>query len=229
VSGQATLPTFPSLTVATPRLQIRQLTGADSATVAEVFADKQTQRWLPVPPDHGEFDALAWCTEDAAVRRSRGDGDHYGVVRREDDTLVGCLWTTHTDWRSRVTEVAYAKWIEEGTAVSYGHTWSAPADGWLATLPVGYADGVPRLLSNQAEILLGGRRRPVAGNVTMDQTLVWCGDDKVSAGDEAVLIGRQGDEIVTAEEWADLVGTIPYEIVTGIGRRVPRLHVGGRS
>lgn len=108
MSGQATLPTFPSLTVATPRLQIRQLTVADAAMVAEVFADKQTQRWLPVRPDHGEFDALAWCTEDAAAHRSRGDGDHYGVVRREDDMLVGCLWTNHTDWRSRVTEVAYA-------------------------------------------------------------------------------------------------------------------------
>jgi alanine racemase len=129
---------------------------------------------------------------------------------------------------SFVTEVVYAKEVEEGTAVSYGHTWTAPADGWLATLPVGYADGVPRLLSNRAEVLVGGKRRPLAGNVCMDQILVWCGDDRVSVGDEAVLIGRQGSEVVTAEEWAGIVGTIPYEIVTGISARVPRLHVRGR-
>lgn len=125
---------------------------------------------------------------------------------------------------SVVTRVVYAKRITAGTPVSYGHTWSAPADGWLATLPVGYADGVPRLLSNRSEVLIGGRRRSLVGNVCMDQVLVWCGDDKVSSGDEAVLLGRQGEEEVRAEAWADTVGTITYEIVTGISARVPRIH-----
>lgn len=128
---------------------------------------------------------------------------------------------------SFVTEVAYAKEIEAGTPVSYGHTWEAPADGWLATLPVGYADGVPRVLSNRAEVLIDGVRRPIVGNVCMDQTLVWCGDDRVRSGDEAVLLGRQGDGEIRAEEWAQIAGTISYEVVTGISSRVPRIHVRG--
>ncbi|MDX1621140.1 MAG: alanine racemase, partial [Nitriliruptorales bacterium] len=126
-----------------------------------------------------------------------------------------------------VTEVAFAKRIAAGTPVSYGHTWQAPADGWLATLPVGYADGVPRLLSNEVDVLIGGRRRPIAGNVCMDQVLVWCGDEQIEADDEVVLIGAQGDEQITADEWAAAAGTITYEIATSITTRGPREYVGG--
>ena len=102
------VPRFPTLTVATPRLQVRQLSVEDAPSVEEIFADKQTRRWLPVPAESGQVDARAWCTVLADERRGSGDGDHYGVVRREDDALVGCLWTKNTDWVSRVTEVAYA-------------------------------------------------------------------------------------------------------------------------
>lgn len=102
------VPTFPTLTVATPRLQVRPLAAEDAPPVAEIFADKQTQRWLPVPSEPGRVDARAWCSALAEHRRSTGDGDHYGVVRREDDALVGCLWTKHTDWVAKVTEIAYA-------------------------------------------------------------------------------------------------------------------------
>ncbi|GGI05899.1 alanine racemase [Egicoccus halophilus] len=122
-----------------------------------------------------------------------------------------------------VTEVSFAKRIPAGTAVSYGHRWVAPADGWLATLPLGYADGVPRALTNVGVVLIDGRRRPVAGTVCMDQLLVWCGDDEVAAGDEAVLIGTQGDEQVRVEEWAAHASTITYEIVTQLTARVPRV------
>lgn len=166
------------------------------------------------------------------------DGSHHDAVRL-GIAMYGCTPSPAlrgvADLRpamSLVTRVAYVKRIEEGTPVSYGHTWEAPSDGWLATLPVGYADGIPRLLSNEADVLIGGRRRPIAGNVCMDQVLVWCGDDKVSSGDEVVLIGRQGDEEILVEEWADTVGTITYEIVAGISPRVPRVHTrtgrGGR-
>lgn len=102
------VPTFPTLTVATPRLQVRPLSAEDAPAVEEIFADKQTRRWLPVPAESGYVDAEAWCTVLADDRRASGDGDHYGVIRREDDALVGCLWTKHTDWVARVTEVAYA-------------------------------------------------------------------------------------------------------------------------
>ncbi len=125
-----------------------------------------------------------------------------------------------------VTEVAFVKRIAEGTPVSYGHTWRAPHDGWLATLPLGYGDGLPRLLSNRADVLVGGVRRPLVGVVCMDQILVWCGEQEVAIGEEVVLIGRQGDEEVTVQDWARWARTITYEVLTGLGRRVPRVYRG---
>jgi RimJ/RimL family protein N-acetyltransferase len=80
----------------------------DASAVTEIFADKQTQRWLPFPQEFGEIEGAAWCAETAQERRDSGDGDHYGVIRREDDSLVGCLWAKRTDWVSRVIEVSYA-------------------------------------------------------------------------------------------------------------------------
>jgi alanine racemase len=100
----------------------------------------------------------------------------------------------------------------------------------VATVPVGYADGVPwRLTGAGAEVLLGGRRRPLAGAVTMDQLMVDCGPSggdgpPVAVGDEVVLLGRQGGEEIGAWEWAGRLGTIAYEVLSGIGARVPRVH-----
>ena len=125
-------------------------------------------------------------------------------------------------WRSEVSAV---RTLPSGEPVSYGHRYGV-AGGVVATVPVGYADGYRRVLSGRAEVLIRGRRRPVAGTVTMDQLLVDCGDDVVEVGDEVVLIGRQGDEQITADELAALCATINYEIVCGIGPRVPREHVG---
>jgi ribosomal-protein-alanine N-acetyltransferase len=99
---------FPTLTVATPRLDVRPVIGDDAKQVGEIFLDKQTRRWLPVPGEHGPVEAHAWCTELATEWRDSGTGDHYAVVRREDDRVVGCLWTKRTDWVARSTEVAYA-------------------------------------------------------------------------------------------------------------------------
>ena len=99
---------FPTLTVATPRLTVRPLGGDDAKHVTEIFGDRQTRRWLPFPVSDGEFDGADWCTGLAQQCRRRGDGDHYGVVRREDDRLVGCLWTRRTDRTARSTEVSYA-------------------------------------------------------------------------------------------------------------------------
>jgi RimJ/RimL family protein N-acetyltransferase len=108
MTGNVAVRRFPSLTVATPRLHVRPLEADDAAGVAQVFGDRQTQRWLPFPKEYGGIEAKSWCTEMAAERRDSGAGDHYGVVRREDGALVGCLWTKRTDWVSRVTEIAYA-------------------------------------------------------------------------------------------------------------------------
>jgi alanine racemase len=123
--------------------------------------------------------------------------------------------------------VSHVQRVEAGTRVSYGLRWRADRPTTLATVPVGYADGVPRRLgATGGEVLVGGRRRPIAGTVTMDQILVDLGDDPVAPGDHVVLIGEQGRERITAVEWADRLDTIGYEIVCGIGARVPRRHVG---
>jgi alanine racemase len=122
-------------------------------------------------------------------------------------------------WRSAVS---MAKRVEAGEGLSYGLRRRLDRTSTIATVPVGYADGYDRLLSDRADVLIGGRRRRVAGTITMDHILVDCGDDPVEAGDEVVLLGRQGREEITAEELANLIGTIGYEIVCAIGGRVPR-------
>jgi alanine racemase len=124
------------------------------------------------------------------------------------------------------SEVTLARRLPKGERVSYGHRYELARDSWVATVPVGYEDGYPRLLSTRAEVLVGGRRHLVAGIVTMDQLLVDCGDDEVAAGDEVVLVGPQGAERVTAEELGELIGTIGYEIATAISERVPREYRG---
>jgi alanine racemase len=120
-------------------------------------------------------------------------------------------------------EVAMVKRVESGEQISYGLTHRFDRDATVATVPIGYADGVARRLSfTGGEVLIGGRRRRIVGTITMDQLMVDCGDDEVEVGDEVVLIGSQGDEHITAEEWAERLDTIAYEIVCGIGARVPR-------
>lgn len=120
-------------------------------------------------------------------------------------------------------EVAMVKRVPAGEAVSYGLRHRFERDTTVATVPIGYADGVPRRLSLLGgEVLIGGRRRRMVGVVTMDQLMVDCGDDDVDVGDEVVLIGEQGGERITADEWAERLDTIAYEIVCGIGPRVPR-------
>lgn len=99
---------FPDLTVATPRLHVRPHTPADADRVTEIFGDRLTKRWLPFSAEYGPIDGRAWCGEMAAERRAMGQGDHYAIVRREDDRLIGCLWTKRTDWPARSTEVSYA-------------------------------------------------------------------------------------------------------------------------
>jgi alanine racemase len=112
-----------------------------------------------------------------------------------------------------------------GEGVSYGHRFVADRSTTIATLPIGYADGVPRRLwSEGGEVLIDGKRRRITGVVTMDQMMVDCGDDPVSVGDEAVLLGRQGDDRIRSEDWARALDTIGYEITCGIGPRVPRVY-----
>jgi alanine racemase len=131
---------------------------------------------------------------------------------------------------SLVAAASHVKRVVAGERLSYGLRYRCERDSTIATVPLGYADGVPRRLGAVGgEVLVGGRRRAIAGTVTMDQLLVDCGDDAVQPGDEVVLIGTQGDETITADEWAARLDTIGYEVVCGIGPRVPRRYRPSRT
>lgn len=149
----------------------------------------------------------------------------YGIVPGPEIAHLATGLQPALRWEARVS---YVKRLATGDRVSYGLRHTFAADATVATVPVGYADGVPRRLSAVGgEVLIGGRRRPITGVVTMDQLMVDCGDDPVQPGDEVVLLGAQGRERITPEEWGERVGTIGYEIVCGIGPRVPRVYRGG--
>lgn len=129
------------------------------------------------------------------------------------------------EFRARVS---FVKQVRAGSGISYGLRHHFERDTTVATIPVGYADGVPRrLFETGGAVLIGGRHCPIVGVVTMDQLMVDCGDAEVRVGDEVVLIGEQegpdGALRITAEDWAERLGTIGYEIVCGISSRVPRV------
>jgi alanine racemase len=118
--------------------------------------------------------------------------------------------------------VVQVRRVAAGVGVGYGHTHVTDRATTLALLPVGYADGLPRAASGKAEVLVAGRRRPVVGTISMDQTVVDVGDDPVEPGAEAVVFGPGVEGEPTVADWAGWAGTIPHEIVTGIGPRVRR-------
>jgi len=126
------------------------------------------------------------------------------------------------EWRTRIT---FVKEVPAGTGLSYGHTFRTDRPSLVATVPVGYGDGLHRNLSNRMDFLVRGIRCPQVGTITMDQTLVDVTSlrGQLELGDEVVLIGRQGDQTLTASALAETLGTIHYEVVTSIARRVPRI------
>jgi len=125
-------------------------------------------------------------------------------------------------WKTKILQL---KTVPSGTSVSYGQTFVTERESLIATLPLGYADGYPRLLSNRGEVLVRGQRAPIAGRVCMDLTMIDVTDIRnVRQGDEVVLLGRQGAAEISADEIAAWANTISYEILTSIGARVPRIH-----
>jgi alanine racemase len=117
--------------------------------------------------------------------------------------------------------------LPAGSSISYGRTHITTKPTRIVLLPIGYGDGVSRGLSNRGSVLIRGHRLPIVGHVCMDSLMVDAGDLPVEQDDEAVLIGRQGDEEISAEEVAYLLGTINYEVVTAIAERVPRVYRRG--
>ena len=126
--------------------------------------------------------------------------------------------------------LALTKQLEAGAGVSYGHTWTTPSRTRVGLVPIGYGDGVPRHAGNVAEVWVDGKRRPIRGRICMDQFVVDLGDDAgdgAASGDEVVLFGPGTAGEPTADDWARACGTIHYEIVTRMGGRLLRRHVGG--
>jgi alanine racemase len=153
----------------------------------------------------------------------RPGGGLYGLDTRDrhpnDTPLAPVLrWTT---------KPVHVKHLAKGTQVSYGARWTAQRDSIVATLPVGYADGYPRIMTAKAHTLVKGKKAPVIGTICMDLCLIDVTDiPGVAADDEVVLIGEQGAARITADDLASWAGTISYEITCGIGLRVPRRYVG---
>lgn len=126
--------------------------------------------------------------------------------------------------------VSHVQHLKAGEGVSYGLRSKLESDATIATLPIGYADGIPRRMwSAGGEVLIGGKRCPIIGVVTMDQLMVNCADAQIEIGDEAVLLGTQGAQTITANQIATRLETIGYEIVCGINSRVPRRYVDAKK
>jgi alanine racemase len=123
------------------------------------------------------------------------------------------------------SQVVYFKVVRKGAGVSYGHTWHAPEDTRVITVPIGYGDGYLRQLSNKASVIVRGRRCPIVGVICMDQLMVNIGEGEAYNADEVVLIGRQGDAVVTVEELSALIETTPHQILVSLNERIPRVYV----
>jgi alanine racemase len=161
----------------------------------------------------------------------RAPGSHHGLVRC-GIAIYGCD-PMHEDPAAHRLEpalalrsyVAAVKQARAGDSVGYGRRFTAAGDTWIAALPIGYADGIRRALTNNCDILIGGRRYALVGTVSMDNVTVDIGPEPVIAvGEVATIIGRDGSERQTAEDLARRIATINYEILTGISQRVPRVY-----
>jgi alanine racemase len=193
------------------------------------FFDEQLRRFTEVAEAvRLEFpDAIVHAANSAAVfREPRAHFDMvrcgiavYGLDPFQRDPADRGL-TPALSLRSYVADV---KSFEAGNSAGYGRTWKAPSETMVGVLPIGYGDGVRRGLSNKGEVLVRGRRHPLVGTVSMDNVTIDLGpDSEVEPGDEAVLIGAQGEESILAEEVAARLDTINYEVTCGISARVPR-------
>jgi alanine racemase len=194
------------------------------------FFDDQLERFSAVADAiRGEFgEVMVHAANSAAVlrdRRSHFDMVRCGVAIYGLDPFQGDPAAQDLEPAlSLHSYVADVKRFAAGDSAGYGRTWKAPGDTCVGVLPLGYGDGVRRGLSNNADVLVRGRRHPIVGTVSMDNVTIDLGPEtEVEPGDEAVLIGAQGEEEIRAEEVARRLDTINYEVTCGISARVPRI------
>lgn len=176
---------------------------------------------LRVPMRHAAASGAA-----VAIPESRMDMVRLGIAMY--GLLPGKEYAGRMDLRPALslrTRICHVFRVRAGEGVSYGLTYRSPRDGWMAVLPVGYADGFPRALSNRWRVLIGGKTYPQVGTVCMDLCMVELGEDRYPPGQEVTVIGGCGEEEVGVERMAEALGTINYEVVCAIGKRVPRVFL----
>lgn len=224
------LPRVVEMIRAAPRLRVKGIythfANADNA--ADAFTETQIasyDRMLAELRESGIDAPLHHFANSAATLRGLvrpGDFARVGIALygpRRIETVAGTIEPV-LRWR---TEIMRLKELPAGHAIGYGTTFRTARPSRIATLPVGYADGYDRLLSNNADVLVRGRRVPVVGRVSMDFVTIDVTDIDAAIGDEVILIGAQGDDIITAEELAVKSQTIAYEVFCRISARVPRV------
>jgi alanine racemase len=203
---------------------------ATADEIGDDYFDQQLARFTPLAQEikarhpeitvHAANSAAVFRDPAAHFDMARCGVAIYGLDPFQEDPAVRGLQPA-LELHSYVADV---KRFGAGSSAGYGRTWKASQDTWVGVLPIGYGDGVRRALSNNAEVLVRGRRHPLVGTVSMDNVTIDLGPETdVSPGDEAVLIGAQGEERILAEEVAGRLGTINYEVTCGISARVPRV------
>ena len=177
---------------------------------------------LPLPLRHMANSAAILQLPEATFDMVRPGIMLYGVYPSNEVRRTVAVQPALT-WKTRVV---YFKVTQPGRPISYGWTWAPEKQTRIVTLPVGYGDGYFRAMSNKAQVLIRQRRYPQVGRICMDQMMVNIGWETAYNGDEVVLIGQQGNERITVEDLAAWAGTIPYEVLTNINTRVPRVYTG---
>ena len=178
-------------------------------------------RSLPMPLRHMSNSAAVLQLPESNLDLVRPGIMLYGVypsaeVKKSVEIKPAMKWTSG---------VVYFKVVKQGHPVSYGSTWKSDHDVRVVTIPVGYGDGYFRGMSGRAEVLIGGKRYPVVGTICMDQFMVNIEQDSAFNADEVVLVGDMGDEQISVEDLAEWAGTIPYEVLTNINTRIPRVYL----
>jgi alanine racemase len=191
--------------------------------IFESFIRKIKDKGLVVPMVHAANSGAIIDMPETHLDMVRAGISVYGLYPSRQVDLSRIDLHPALALKARITHV---KQVPAGTRISYGGTWQASRPTTIATVPVGYGDGYSRLLSNQGQMLVHGRRAPIVGRVCMDLTMLDVGHiDNVKVEDEVVLIGRQGDETISADEMAAQLKTINYEVVTTLMARVPRVYI----
>ncbi|WP_035101238.1 alanine racemase [Aneurinibacillus terranovensis] len=186
------------------------------------FLDRLEQEKFHIPVIHSNNSAAAMFYPYESRHMIRLGISLYGQYPSAYAKTTNITLRPAFEWKVRLSHV---KKVPAGTSVSYGATFTTEREAVIATVPVGYADGYNRLLSNRGSVLVKGRRAPVVGRVCMDQFMIDVTDiPDVAAGDEAVLIGCQGDEYISVDEMAELLSTINYEVTCMVSKRIPRVY-----